>query len=160
MHLTFKVQSFLFVSWKLIIQRIISIFIILTWLHAQNLTVFGGLLEITLLFSAMYIVFYIYIIRHMPPPTRRFPEKKVQAPSRPVPTLTFQACMLVLLRGRVVQSAGVMPRKYRSINSNSLVTLHSHCTHPLAGKAFKPWYLSICSFQPKQNHILCNTVIQ
>ena len=43
---------------------------------------------------------------------------------------------------RVVQSAGLLPSKYRSTKNNIVVSLHTHCAHLLAGKASKPWYLS------------------
>ena len=36
------------------------------------------------------------------------------------------------------QSAGLMSWKYRSTKNISPKTLHSHCAHPLPGKALEP----------------------
>ena len=52
--------------------------------------------------------------------------------------------------GRVVQSAGLMPRKYRSTKNNSVVTLHAYCAHPLVGKVLKPWYLQVAVSSPSK----------
>ena len=63
---------------------------------------------------------------------------RVQAPSRHVPTLTFQACMLVLLRESCTVSwlnAKEIPIHKKQFSGN---TSHSLCT-PL-GKALKPLY--------------------
>ena len=55
---------------------------------------------------------------------------RVQAPCRPL--LLKHVCWCFF--GRAVQSAGLMPWKYRSTKNNIVVTLHTHCAYPLAEK--------------------------
>ena len=59
------------------------------------------------------------------------------------PNVTVTATMFALVArmyvgassGELYSQAGLMLRKYRSIKNNIVVTLHTHCAYPLAGKA-------------------------
>ena len=56
---------------------------------------------------------------------------------KPRPILIFQACMLVLLQESCTDS-WLNAKKIPIHQINSVVTLHTHCLHPVGNKVLKP----------------------